>query len=94
MRVSVMRRGASSGHAHCPKLEPLLEHDNLKPRRSYPTSMSQNNPSILYIGLDIAKLSLALDLAGKSHTLDNHAKGHARLLKLLRSEERRVGKEC
>ena len=46
--------------------------------------MSQNNPVILYIGLDIAKLSLVMDLAGKSHTLDNHAKGHAQLLKLLR----------
>jgi transposase len=46
--------------------------------------MSQNNPAILYIGLDIAKLSLVMDLAGKSHALDNHAKGHAQLLKLLR----------
>jgi transposase len=46
--------------------------------------MSQNNPAILYVGLDIAKLSLAMDLAGKAHTLDNHAKGHAQLLKRLR----------
>ena len=46
--------------------------------------MSQNNPSILYVGLDIAKLSLVMDLAGKSHTLDNHTKGHAQLLKQLR----------
>ena len=46
--------------------------------------MSQNNTSILYVGLDIAKLSLALDLAGKAYTLENQAKGHAQLLKLLR----------
>ena len=46
--------------------------------------MSQNNPPILYVGLDVAKASLQLDLAGKSHTLANDAKGHARLLKLLR----------
>jgi transposase len=46
--------------------------------------MSQNNTSILYVGLDVAKLSLALDLAGNSHALENHAQGHAQLLKLLR----------
>jgi len=45
--------------------------------------MSQNNLPILYVGLDIAKLSLELHLAGKSHPLSNDAKGHARLLKLL-----------
>jgi hypothetical protein len=46
--------------------------------------MSQNNSSILHVGLDVAKSSLQLDLAGQSHTLANDAKGHARLLKLLR----------
>jgi len=46
--------------------------------------MSQNNPPILYIGLDVAKLTLQVDLAGKPHSLANDAKGHARLLKLLR----------
>jgi transposase len=46
--------------------------------------MSQNNTAILYVGLDVAKASLQLDLAGKSHALTNDAKGHARLLKLLR----------
>jgi len=46
--------------------------------------MSQNNPSIVYAGLDIAKLSLALDLAGRVHALPNDRQGHARLLKLLR----------
>jgi transposase len=46
--------------------------------------MSQHNPSILYVGLDVAKISLQLDLAGKSHLLANDATGHAQLLKLLR----------
>jgi transposase len=46
--------------------------------------MSQNNPSILYVGLDVAKLSLQLHLAGRFHPLANDAKGHAQLLKLLR----------
>ncbi len=46
--------------------------------------MSQNNTSILYVGLDVAKASLQLDLAGQPHALTNDAPGHARLLKLLR----------
>lgn len=46
--------------------------------------MSQNNPSILHLGLDVAKASLQLDLAGQPHHLTNDAKGHAQLLKLLR----------
>jgi transposase len=46
--------------------------------------MSQNNPSILHVGLDVAKLSLQLHLAGRFHTLSNDAKGHAQLLKHLR----------
>jgi transposase len=45
--------------------------------------MSQNNASILYVGLDVAKTSLQLDLAGTPHTLTNDAKGHAQFLKLL-----------
>jgi transposase len=47
--------------------------------------MSQNNPPIVYVGLDVAKLSLQLHLAGRFHALANDAKGHAQLLKLLRS---------
>jgi transposase len=47
--------------------------------------MSQNNMPILYAGLDVAKSSLQLDLAGQSHDLTNDATGHARLLKLLRA---------
>lgn len=46
--------------------------------------MSQNNTPILYVGLDVAKASLQLDLAGQPHTLSNDPKGHAKLLKLLR----------
>jgi transposase len=47
--------------------------------------MSQNNPSILYVGLDVAKLSLELHLAGKSLALPNTLKGHTQLLKYLRT---------
>jgi hypothetical protein len=49
------------------------------------TSMSQNNTSILYVGLDVAKLSLELHLAGKSLALANTPKGHLQLLKQLRA---------
>lgn len=45
--------------------------------------MSQNNTPILYVGLDVAKSTLQLDLAGQPHALTNDAKGHAQLLKLL-----------
>jgi transposase len=47
--------------------------------------MSQNNMNILYTGLDVAKLSLQLHLAGHSYPLTNDAKGHAQLLKRLRA---------
>jgi len=46
--------------------------------------MSQNNLPILHVGLDVAKLSLQLHLAGRFHTLANDRKGHAQLLKHLR----------
>lgn len=46
--------------------------------------MSQNNTAILYVGLDVAKLSLQLHLANRFHSLTNDAKGHAQLLKRLR----------
>jgi transposase len=46
--------------------------------------MSQNNLPILHVGLDVAKLSLQLHLAGRFHSLANDAKGHAQLLKHLR----------
>ena len=47
--------------------------------------MSQNNTSILYAGLDMAKASLELHLAGKSHPLSNDPKGHAQLGRLRRA---------
>lgn len=46
--------------------------------------MNPNPPPLLYVGLDVAKASLQLDLAGQAYGLTNDAKGHARLLKLLR----------
>jgi transposase len=45
--------------------------------------MSQNNTVILYVGLDVAKLSLELHLADRFHSLANDAKGHAQLCKLV-----------
>ncbi len=39
--------------------------------------MSQNNTSILYVGLDVAKLSLELHLADQFHSLANDATGPA-----------------
>jgi len=47
--------------------------------------MSQNNSSILHAGLDVAKLSLELHLAGRPHSLANDPRGHAKLLRLLRA---------
>jgi transposase len=41
--------------------------------------------SIIYAGLDVAKLSLQLHLRDKSHTLPNTAAGHRLLLTLLRA---------
>lgn len=46
--------------------------------------MSQNNNTILYSGLDVAKSSLQLHIEGKSHLLPNDRKGHVQLLRLLR----------
>jgi len=72
--------------AHCPKLEPLLERFGpAAVAARIHASMSQNNTTILHVGLDIAKSSLQLDLAEKPHSLTNNAKGHAQLLKLLRA---------
>lgn len=45
--------------------------------------MSPNTSTILHAGLDIAKSSLQLHLAGQFHDLPNTAAGHRRLLKLL-----------
>lgn len=45
--------------------------------------MSQNNQSIIYAGLDVAKDSLVLELQGRTYTLSNDAKGRSRLVGLL-----------
>jgi transposase len=47
--------------------------------------MSQINTPIMFAGLDVAKASLQLDLAGHSHLLSNDTTGHGRLVKLLRA---------
>jgi transposase len=48
--------------------------------------MSPNNPPILYVGLDVAKLALELHLGAKTHALANDAKGQAQLCKHLRAQ--------
>jgi transposase len=45
--------------------------------------MSQNTATIIYAGLDIAKLNLQLHLAGRSYDLPNSPAGHRRLIQLL-----------
>ena len=50
--------------------------------------MSPNNPPILYAGLDVAKLTLELHLAGQTHALTNDPRGHAQLCKKLASHPR------
>lgn len=47
--------------------------------------MSQTNiRPIIHVGLDVAKSSLELHVAGRSHSLGNDAKGYVQILKLLR----------
>jgi transposase len=52
-------------------------------------SMSQNNnfTTTIYAGIDVAKATLELSLSGVCHSVDNDAKGHARILKLLSAAE-------
>lgn len=50
-------------------------------------SMSQTNHHTIYVGIDIAKATLELNLEGASLSLTNDAKGHARIHKLLRAAE-------
>jgi transposase len=45
--------------------------------------MSSNTTTIIYAGLDIAKLNLQLHLDGRFHDLPNTAAGHDQLLELL-----------
>lgn len=78
-----MRPGARSARLHCSKLEPLIERAWMHRAGLAFASMSQNNFTIIYAGLDVAKATLALSLRGASYALGNEAKGYARLLKLL-----------
>ena len=50
--------------------------------------MSPNNTPILYVGLDVAKLTLELHLGAKTYALTNDAKGHAQLCKQLQAHPR------
>jgi transposase len=45
--------------------------------------MSQNNPTTVYMGVDIAKDSLALHLQERTYSMGNDAKGIARILALV-----------
>ena len=49
--------------------------------------MSQNNSTILYAGLDVAKASLQFHLRGVGYQLENTKKDHARILRLLAQAE-------
>ena len=53
--------------------------------------MTQAHPSTLYVGLDVAKLTLQADLAGRSVALANTASGHRTLLVHLRRWQARTG---
>jgi len=48
--------------------------------------MSSNTSTIIYAGLDIAKLNLQLHLAGRFYDLPNTAAGHRQLLELLKAQ--------
>jgi transposase len=67
------------------KLEPLLERTACSGAARIRTSMSQNNSAIVYVGLDVAKSCLQLDWPNQTKPFANDAKGHARILKLLRT---------
>jgi transposase len=49
--------------------------------------MSQNNPPILYAGLDVAKATLQFHLRGVGYRLHNTKKDHTRILRLLAEAE-------
>lgn len=49
------------------------------------TSMSQTNTNTMFVGLDVAKSSLQLHLAGQFQELTNEAAGHRKLIKQLRA---------
>jgi transposase len=50
-------------------------------------SQTNNNRIILHAGIDVAKATLQLSLAGRTHQLNNNKQGHARILTLLSAAE-------
>src|SRR4051812_21611457 len=86
-----MRPGACGVFISCPKLEPLNEPGGMHPPGLAFASMSQNNNlTILYAGLDVAKDSLALDFQGAAYALTNDPKGHTRLVRILQADDQPV----
>jgi transposase len=82
-----MRSPAGGADIHCSKLEPLNERARMHRAGLAFASMSMNNSTTLYAGIDIAKDTLQLSLCGTSENLPNDARGHARILKLLCAAE-------
>jgi len=82
-----MRSLAGGTGIHCSKLEPLNERARMHRAGLAFASMSQNNATVVYAGIDIAKDTLQLSLCGTSENLPNDAKGHARILRLLSAAE-------
>jgi transposase len=82
-----MRSPAGGADIPCSKLAPLNERARMHRAGLAFARMSQNNPTILYAGIDIAKDTLQLSLCGASENLPNDARGHARLLRLLCAAE-------
>lgn len=80
-----MRIEACSTRALIPNSNRCLSATTTNDRSSYPTSMSPNHLPILYAGLDVAKLTVELHLAGRRYSLANDARGHAQLIKRLRA---------
>ncbi|CAN5308148.1 IS110 family transposase [soil metagenome] len=50
--------------------------------------MSQNNLTMIYAGIDVAKATLALSLSGASHSFPNDAQGHAAIVRLFAAAEK------
>jgi transposase len=78
-----MRPEARGACIHCSKLEPLIERARMHRTGLAFASMSQNNFTMIYAGIDVAKATLVLSLQDVCHTLENNPTGHARLLQLL-----------
>ena len=68
---------------HCSKLEPLNERARMHRAGLAFASMSQNNTPTLYAGIDVAKATLDLSLAGARQRFTNDAAGHRKLLGVL-----------